>query len=154
MQATSIQDKARAASEWFELATRDDDSSYVRTKDGAPEWVTEIVYDAHGDLLPDDWRYEVIRDAFEFIAEADDPDDGEGEFADSAVDVYTGARFAWLSSHLSRQGYVDEAADEFGSREAGHSIADEIGLGQYMEAREVYGLVMQGLAVYAGPDDD
>jgi hypothetical protein len=144
---TSTQDRAREAAEWFEVAERvegDEDSRYIRTKDGCPEWVTQLVYSAHGDFLPDDWRYNVIQDALEAIAESDDPEDAAGEFADSAVDVYTHARLKWLASNLNRAAYCDEAAQEFGA-EGSPDIISMIGLGQYYEASEVYGLVLRAL---------
>jgi hypothetical protein len=150
----SLQETAREASSWFEVATRDvsgdlpEDARYVRTKDDAPEWVKAIVYEAHGDFLPDDWRYNVIQDALLWIADSDDPEDSAGEFADSAVDVYTGARLAWLASNLTRPAYVDEARAEFGA-DADSGITELIGLGQYMEASEVYGLVLHALETVA-----
>jgi hypothetical protein len=142
---TTIQDKARDAAQWFESVRRDEsdeNSSYVRLKEHAPDWVKEIVYTAHGDFLPDDWRYDKIQDALEYISDSDDPEDS-AEFADNAVDVYTGARFAWLSSNLNRAGYVDEGVENFGHSDQG--IVGEIGLGQYEEAGEIYGLVLRAL---------
>jgi len=141
---TNIQDKATEALTWFESARRDEndpESAFTRTKDGAPEWVTDLVRDAHGEFLPDDWRYDKIRDALEFIAESDDPEDS-AEFADQAVDVYTSDRLAWLSSNLRRASYVDDARENLG---ATNSIIDDIGLGQYQEAGEIYGSVLNSL---------
>ena len=91
----TIQKTAADAASYFETALRadganiagDSNTVYVRLKDGAPEWVTDLVHDAHGDMLPDDWRYSVIQDALETIADSDDPEDASGEFADSQVDV-------------------------------------------------------------------
>ncbi len=51
-------------------------------------------------------------------------------------------RLAWLASDSSRAGYCDEAAAEFGQS---GDIVDMIALGQYAEAEEVYGLVLQAL---------
>jgi hypothetical protein len=148
----TIQEVAREASAWFETAIRSDGETFTRTKDGTPDWVTDLVRDAHGDLFPDDWRYEVISDACEFIADSDDPEDGSGEFADQAVNVYTHDRFAWLSSNLQRQGYVDEACDEFGaSAELG--IVERIGWGQYAEASEVFGSVLGSIETEADSRD-
>jgi hypothetical protein len=141
---STIQDAAREAGAYFETATRDDGTEFVRTKDGTPQWVTNLVHEAHGEFLPDDWRYEVIRDALDWIEEADDPEDGSGEFADQTVDVYNSARLAWLASNLNRASYCDEAAAEFGGEER-VSIFDQIGQGQYMEASEVYSLVLRAL---------
>lgn len=150
---STVQELAREARGWFETARRatgdtatgprEDGEEYVRTKDGRPEWVQELCYEAHGDMLPDDWRYARIADALEAIADADDVDAAGDEYADQAVDVYTGSRLAWLASHLSRPGYCDEAADELSEVSGG--IIDLVGLGQYQEAREIFGLVLHQL---------
>lgn len=130
----------------FETRTRqggDDGDTFVTTREDAPEWVRDIVQDAHGDMLPDDWRYECIQAAFGHIHDTDGDDDA-GEFADSHVDIYTAARLAWLSSRLDRSAYCDEAVDA-GLVAPNADITDRIGIGQYMEASEVFGVVLAGL---------
>jgi hypothetical protein len=149
----NVQDLAREASSYFERALRDSsdpDSGYVRTKNDTPEWVTNVIYEAHAGMLPDDWRYDQIENALDVIADSDDPDDARGEFADGAVDVYNSDRIAWLASHGNRQSYCDDAASEFGSES--RDVIEMIGLGQYYEAGEIYGLVLQALE--ARTDDD
>lgn len=149
--ATTVQALAAEALEHFETRTRDDGETFIATKDGCPEWIGELVYAAHNgyvSFLPDNWRYERIRDAIAWISMldgADDPSDSDSsnEFADDAVDVYTAARFAWLSSSLNRAGYVDDAVAEFGAEFTG--IVDMIGLGQYQEAAEIYSSVLDSL---------
>lgn len=150
---TAISAKAQEAYGWFETATRPNGDSFVRVKDGAPDWVTDLVYDAHGDFLPDDWRYACIRSALDWLAGSESSIDDANEFADGEVDAYTANRFAWLSSNLSRQAYVDEAVDEFGAPDE-FSIADAVGLGQYMEAQEVYQSVLESLTALAGQDEE
>lgn len=147
MQGTAtIQDIATEAAGWFETAKREGrdehvDAYFVRMKDGRPEWLFELVHEAHGDFLPDDWRYKTISEALEWIADGNDPGDA-GSFADDAVDVYTGARFAWLASNLNRAGYVDEAVQELGDGAYPKGgIVEAIGWGQYTEAAEVFGTV-------------
>jgi hypothetical protein len=141
----TVQSLAAEAAGYFTAGvTREGEDQPIRIlKDDRPDWVHELVYSAHGDFGPDDWRYNTIEDALLFIADTDDPDDGSGEFADSAVDVYNGSRLEWLSSNLRRAGYCDEAADELGSE--GLDTFERIGLGQYFEASEVYGLVLRSL---------
>lgn len=146
-QQTDIQQVASKAGEWFESRVRVDDdpeSSFVTLKDGAPEWVKDLVYAAHGEFAPDDWRYDKIQDALAYIAEVDDPEDS-GEFADQAVDIYTTNRLTWLASNLNRVAYCDEAAAEFGAGDTATDIVSMIGWGQYAEASEIYGLVLQAL---------
>ena len=142
----TAQEAAKVAYSWFETAYRvegDSDTRYTRCKDGAPEWVRDLVQSAHGDFFPDDWRYDCIQAACEFIADNEDYEDMSGEFADSQVDVYTGRRLAWLASNLYRAGYCDEAVEDLGIGQVG--IIDMIGSGQYQEASEVYALVYRAL---------
>lgn len=131
----------------FEARQRDDDTSYVTLRDDAPGWLHDLVRAAHGDMLPDDWRYASIRAALGAINDAGegaDLDDLAHEWADGHVDVYTGARLAWLASDLNRAGYCDDAVDEgLVSPDAG--IVDRIGAGQYAESLEVYAAVLEGL---------
>jgi hypothetical protein len=145
----TIQDKAHEAYEWFETATRGDGSSYVRTKDGRPEWVQDLVFTAHGEFMPDDWRYRKIVEALEFIADNEAPEDTSYEFADGAVDVYTSLRLAWLASNLNRASYCDEAIEN-GMVDAKAGVSEIIGAGQYEEAGEIFGLVLSELEKYAG----
>lgn len=140
---TTVQDVAREAASWFEVAKRGDDD-FTRCKDGRPEWVSDLVYAAHDSMFPDDWRYASVSSALEFIAESSDPEDEGGEWADGNVDVYTGARLAWLASNLNRAGYCDEAVEEFSS-DGSAGIVERIGLGQYAESSEIYGSVLSSL---------
>lgn len=138
----TVQDRAAQALGWFEDYKRGVETITV-LRDGAPDWVRGMVYAAHGDMSPDDWRYECIRAALEFIAEHGDDDETNDEFPDTMVYVYTGDRLAWLASHLDRPAYCDDAFSEGWTTDAG--IVGLIGLGQYREAAEVFGLVMEFL---------
>ena len=150
----TVQALAAEASACFEIARRatgdtatgprEDGEEYTRVRDGSPEWVTDLVREAHGEFLLDDWRYACIASACEAIADSDDPDDARGEWADSYVDVYNHELHAWLSSNLQqRAGYVDEGVENFGHSDRG--VDGDIAIGQYTEAEEVYGLVLQFL---------
>ncbi len=148
MSEQTIQQGAQFAYDCFETFTRDDpDETLYRLKDDRPEWVQELVYAAHdnGDWFPDDHRYDLIHSALSAISDADDEDldDLAYTFADNEVDAYTARRFTWLASNLKRQGYVDEAQEEFGA--SASDIATAVGLGQYFEAREVFGQVLDYL---------
>lgn len=151
----SMQTLAGDAFDAFETATRPDgETTFVRLKDNAPDWVQPIVYAAHGDLLPDDWRYDCAWSAFGAIHDAsEDADISEvsHEFADGHADIYTAARFDWLSSNLERQGYVDEAARQFGPAD---DVAAAVGMGQYLEAQEVFNTVAEKLAELSDDEDE
>lgn len=143
----TISELASEAHGWFTTTKRAEDTIDV-LRDGAPAWVHNLVFAAHGEIMPDDWRYASIRSALAEISDSDaddrdDLDDLAGKWADSNVDVYTGARIAWLGSRMSRTAYVDEAVDELGGE--GLDTVERIGLGQYVESREVFELVANAL---------
>lgn len=119
----------------------DERPAFFTLTDDAPEWITALVREAHGDMLPDDFRYEAIRHAVSYIEEVGDEENAHG-FADSMVDVYTSDLLAWLGSNTQRVGYVDEARSELGGR---NSIIEEIAQGQYEELSEVYHSVYASL---------
>jgi hypothetical protein len=133
-----IEQTAAEARKHFEQ-TRDGGSTYWRTRDDTPDWVRELVQEAHADMFADDWRYETIVHALDAIA------DGGGEegfeFADSNVDVCAGARIDWLASHGVRVAYCDQGTEEA----TGAGIIERIGWGQWSESLDVYGLVYQAL---------
>lgn len=143
----TVKQLAAEAYSWFEVATRTDDSTYIRTKDGCPEWVSDLVYAGHGsDFLPDDYRYRWIMSACGSIADTDEGaiEDSAHEWADCETDVYTGRLLEWLASNLQRVGYVDSAAEEMGIQ-ADEGIVRMISAGQYEEIRETFELVWQFL---------
>lgn len=144
----ALHEIASEAAQWFTTVKRGEDTIDT-LKDGRPSWVQDLVREAHGGMMPDDWRYAAIRAAVEHVSDSGaeterDLEDADHEYADAQVDVYTSDRLAWLASNLNRPGYVDEAAAEFGT-DADADTVDRIGRGQYMEAREVWGSVVRSL---------
>jgi hypothetical protein len=139
----TVEKLAEEALAWFEYRKRRPDQEEAQWfhKDGAPSWITDLCRAAHdtggGDLmLPDDYRYEYLVDALDYLAEGHDPDDYWPD-----ADVYNSDLLAWLGSHLGRAGYVDEARKEglFGRETDTYA---QIGAGQVQEKREVFGLVL------------
>jgi hypothetical protein len=137
---TTIQELAKEAGSYFVGAKRDSGTTFRKLKDERPEWVYELVREAHGDMLPDDWRYEAIETVLEAIEGIDDPDD----HPTFEPDVYNSDLYKWLSSHSNRSAYCDAAADE-GSLSERASMADRLMAGQVMEYEEIYGSVIQSL---------
>ncbi len=83
-------------------AERPDGTTYYTLLDGAPEWMRDLCREAHGDMMPDDTRYRMIREAAQILTEHDAChwDDSIGEMADSIVDIYTSSLARWMASHL------------------------------------------------------
>lgn len=137
--AVAIGRLAAEAFEWFETATRPNGEDYVRRSDGAPEWVADLVYAAHGGdsayLLPDDYRYAFIRDALEALADADGYMDAAAEGLPETV--YTSELLAWVGSSARRIAISDAVAEDLGIR----GIFNTLQSGERAERLEVLTLV-------------
>ena len=141
----TLQDIARAAAGYFTTSARPDGSgTYVHTH-GSPEWVQDLVRDAHtGGMLPDDTRYLFIWSALDAIADGASDDDDHGYSDPDSAMPYMDDRAAWLGSHGHRPMFCDDYADEFG-HDGPVSVFDLIGRGVYMERREVFASVLSSL---------
>jgi hypothetical protein len=128
-------------SDYFEVRKRDNDAAYTCLVDEAPAWLYDAVQAAHGDELPNDWRYATCAAIVEAL---EDQGDGDG-VADSLVDVYTYNLLTWLSDNLSRTGYVDEAlAEDVWDKSNG--VAGLIGAGQYLAICEMVDVLVEAIA--------
>lgn len=145
----TAQTLAKEAAGYFTTVTRDNGDVITITRDDRPDWLTDLIYKAHGDMLPDDWRYKMIREAIDAIADADDLDETETEYVDD-VDIYTHELINWLGSRTDRHGYVDEARREFGPAD---TVMDDIGRGQAQERSEVFASVRASLETLAEEDE-
>ena len=142
MQATSVKERAEEALAWFREGERlPEGVRFVTLAHDRPEWLMELVHKAHGDMLPDDYRYKVIQEALEDILNNDGlvEDNEVHEFADN-VDVYL---FAWVSSNLARVAYCDEYMAELPSEK--QTFCEVLSGGQYLERQEIYQSVLASL---------
>jgi len=130
--------------------------SETRTAD---DWITNLCRAAHGEMFPDDWRYEFIVDALGDISETDD----DAEDGDAARDywndrllelfdgryIYTAQQTGWLHSRADRCGYVDDWRKECGSD--GETWRDLAG-GMWLEYQEVFWPVFEAILAQAESD--
>jgi hypothetical protein len=119
--------KAKEAFGYFEKVQRHSGTEFWRIKDGAPHWVKDLCFAAHGEgaMLPDDWRYVFIVEALISLDEG----------TNLEPDIYTSDLCSWLGSNVNRVGYVDEACQERGSDPEG--IVGKLQFGQLAEKQEV-----------------
>ncbi len=146
----TVQEIAREFSLWFDWGERDDGSKFVSLKDGHPKELETLVRKAHGDMMPDDQRYEFIEDAIDALA--DNEDEEYARYEAEEADIYTSDLLKWVSSLLSRGDYVDEAIEEYGYPEEGFVRA--LQYGQSFEKREVFDLVLRELERIAGEREE
>ena len=148
-----IQDIARQMADALIEDTRNDGSTFVHLRHKSPEWMTEAAHAAHGDMLPEDTRYRMIREVCEAFA---DFDDGEIEVYDAVaplVDCYTADLTRWLASHIIRISYVDEAMSDGGWPTDG-GLCQLLMIGQQKEHEEIGFALLSAFETRADETDD
>ena len=128
----------------FETATRDSGEAFVRLKQGSPDWMSDVIREAHdhAQILPDDSRYVMIREVARGIEDLTDWDDRH-EMIDALVDVTFHGLAQWLAADPARRmGHCDVACEEMGWPEAVDQILQ---YGQYREYEEIAGQLIQAL---------
>jgi hypothetical protein len=138
--AKSVQELAAELNAALVHQKRSDGKELVSLASGSPDWMQELCRKAHGDMMPDDWKYEFIEDAAVTFEE------GNTDTSDlDSCYPYTADRLRWLASHLDRPGFCDEAASEFLPADKRPAVLELIAVGMYWEMDQVFGIVMQCL---------
>ena len=130
---------ATTACAQLETRTRHDGTRYIAAIFDAEPWIQGLCRAAHADgaMLPDDFRYEMIRDALAYISECDE----EIEFPEDHAEMFTEyygtdtPLYEWLASHHMRRMYCDLAIDELCD---GASMHLRVEVGKNYELREVF----------------
>ena len=103
------------------------------------ETYQEFFHHAHGDMLPDDFRYKMIHS---ILQEMDDTEEYDDLCIDDLIPIYTNELISWLDSNITRLSYCDQYLEEY------VAISDTISLlsgGYMMELQEVYYLIVEWL---------
>jgi hypothetical protein len=134
---TKLQKLAGETRGFFHSIKRGEDSVWVTTDD-RPDWVQTMCHEAHGDMMPDDWRYEFIVEALTELEDTEDADDINLE-----ADIYTHDLTAWLHSRADRYSYCDEAFEEYGAdpKQFPNPMISLLQWGQVREKEEVLNAV-------------
>lgn len=130
----TTQEKAKLILEQFETATRSNGNEFLRLKDGSPQWMKDVIHDAHEGMLPNDHKYQFVSEALSLIADATDLEDIQIE-----ADIYTSDLLAWLSSNLTRTEYMDQTMGEH------KTFVSQLMAAQWLEKDEVLHSVLNSL---------
>lgn len=134
---------ATALAAAFVKSERTNGDTFYHLADDSPEWMTGAIHACHGEMMPDDWRYSMIRNVAYGLADTqavDDPNelsDLSHEILDGLVSIYNADRLNWVSSNLSRAYYVNDAVDNLGGG-GEFDLFEALGWGMYEEYREVW----------------
>jgi hypothetical protein len=129
--------------EYFETRERDNGEAFTVLADGTPAWLSKAVQEAHGDELPNDWRYATCRRIVDSLGE--DPDVETWEHAGALVDVYTADLLAWLADNTGRTGWVDEVLEE-DVWDKSLGIAGLLGAAQYACIEQMVDVLAEAIA--------
>lgn len=107
------------------------------------EWVRDMTFEAHGDLLPDDYIYNWIAEVLDLFAYSGCETEEQAEnniYEVLEADIYTASLTAWLASNINRVYYLDEAISE-GAKDGFQLLA----MAQLQEKQEVARIVLNHL---------
>lgn len=101
----------------FKRSSRSDGSHHWILAPSSPEWMSEAVLAAHDEELPNDSRYELIRDCLQALS--DDGAESQEEALEASLELsrdlvptFTGDLLQWFSGMPRRLGDCDEALDQ------------------------------------------
>ena len=121
--------------------TNADVEAFRTLRDDHPQWMTDVCRAGHdhGNILPDDHRYQFIEECVDSLVAADDADEARINLEPS---VHTGDLTRWLASRPNRFGWMDEASKELGPFE---NFEDHIRTAQRLEMEETFDQVLAAL---------
>lgn len=140
----------------FVKDTRTDGEEFWKvegTREPGNECWRDLIFKIHGNMMPDDTKYRMIRECLQALVDRDedDWDDSLWEIADNLVDVYNVDRLRWVSSHLLRADYCDEALETNGKPD---NLFYLLGWGQCEEYEEILRYLVDGLREIAEEFED
>lgn len=132
----------------FEKREREDGSSFLALCSGSPDWIRSAVREAHEGELPNDSRYELIRDAALALSEGSFSDEKDAREAlhELAADLSQPSShelLEWFSACLSRLSDCDEAMEERG--EPIYSLSDILAMGYLKTVENVLSVLIAEL---------
>ncbi len=140
----TIQSLAKELYDNLETAQRSNGDDFLRLKEGHPQWAQDVIRTAHGDLMPDDWRYKFIEEACQAIIEHKDDRDSANDSLEA--DTYYNDLTQWLASNLSRLEYCNDVL----SNGHNHKTIDSILMSaQWYEKTETFNLLYDALEALA-----
>jgi hypothetical protein len=117
--------------------TRNNGESFLRLADGSPQWMSDVIYESHGDAFPSDTIYHWIKRSAEALANLD-YDAKEYRMRDAIgeieSDIYTSELTGWLHEDINHVCYITDALTEMGDFRDGFQL---LTFAQHMQIEEV-----------------
>ena len=110
----------------FQIKTRDDGTTFYCANDDAPDYVRDLCYDVHGGMMPDDYKYQFLVEALEYIDDNLDPLDDNLDCIDPYdacdPDCMNSDLLRWVSSNLTRMHYCDNVLQDYQLDQLAHML--------------------------------
>lgn len=113
----------------MEEAQRPSGALFLRLSSSAPSWASAAIHEAHCGELPNDSRYQLIRDALSSLAEGsfsseEDALEALPELSADLLPCLTSSLLGWFAASPSRLASCDQAIEEGRLSEGGFSSFD------------------------------
>lgn len=100
----------------LEMAERSDGSPFLRLSSSAPSWASSVIREAHDGELPNDSRYELIRDALSALSDQafSDEEEARDSIQELSLDLVphgTCELLQWFADRADRLSSCDEALE-------------------------------------------
>lgn len=139
----TLQELAKEVRSEFSLDTRTDGAEFWKRESIADDWIQELCHTAHGEMLPDDFRYEFIVDALDALSEEEDEDDARDALPE---EIYTHKLIQYMASNAYRIEATEEALHEaIASGDITPGIGTAISRAMCEEQTEVFYSVLSSL---------
>lgn len=152
MNEITIRTQAQEMFDQFTSSTRSGGETYYHLKDGAPEWMTDVIHAAHGSTLPDDTIYEFCRDCIAAIVDDTDDDADADDCRDAISEIQPEFRtyqlFMWAAQWSE---YIDEVTSNYGAYqiESSSDLVSLLQAAQMCQIEEVGGHLIEALETRA-----
>lgn len=98
----------------FERSSREDGSTFWKLSSSSPEWMADAIREAHDGELPNDSRYELIRDCLQALSDdgvesQEEALEASHELSLNLMPTYIGELLEWFSEMPRRLGDCDKA---------------------------------------------
>lgn len=143
----SFSSAASLLSSSFISKQRDNGEKFYCLSDSATEWCSAAVMLAHDNELPNDSRYELIRDAAAALSDqqldsAEEAEESLWELSRDLLPSSTAALLQWFADRPSRLSDCDDALEELGSSGSYGSASELLELGHRRASESILSILI------------
>jgi hypothetical protein len=129
---------------YLENVKRPNGDTFVRKTDNTPIEFDNLIYDIHKSnffgAMPNDWIYEIIKEAFEYMEGIDIDEDTDVSDMNIESDIYDIDLYEWMKNNGYAQDYCDEYQDEF---HVDGQVKQLVRGGQWLAKKKIYEEVLE-----------